>query len=89
VSLLDYMDVYVFCHGMPVMSPPQGVPVSLIVFKVVFAFIVTRCPRSSLANEAMTELDKGCSLVEEAAKDNRRAAKALVSIVISRSYSNV
>jgi hypothetical protein len=45
---------------------------------VVFAFIVTRCPRSSLANDAMTELEKGCSLVEEAAKENRRAAKALV-----------
>ena len=37
----------------------------------------------------MIELDKGCSLVEEAAKDNRRAAKALVSTVLSRSNNNV
>ncbi|KAI9507152.1 fungal-specific transcription factor domain-containing protein, partial [Russula earlei] len=45
---------------------------------VVFAFIATRGPRSSLANEAMIELDRGCALIGEAAKDNRRAAKALV-----------
>jgi hypothetical protein len=32
----------------------------------------------------MTELDKGCSLVREAAKVNRRAARALVSTVLNR-----
>ncbi|KAI0277477.1 fungal-specific transcription factor domain-containing protein [Russula aff. rugulosa BPL654] len=45
---------------------------------VVFAFIVTRAPRTALANDAMTEFEKGCSLVAEAAKDNRRAARALL-----------
>jgi hypothetical protein len=32
----------------------------------------------------MTELEKGCSLVAEAAKENRRAARALVSTVLNR-----
>jgi hypothetical protein len=36
----------------------------------------------------MTELEKGCSLVEEAAKENRRAAKALVSTPLKRSNEN-
>ncbi|KAI0294497.1 hypothetical protein B0F90DRAFT_1640097 [Multifurca ochricompacta] len=43
---------------------------------VVFAFIATRGPLSPLANDAMKELDRGCSLIKEAAKHNRRAAKA-------------
>jgi len=30
----------------------------------------------------MAELDKGCSLIAEAAKDNRRAAKALVRLIV-------
>lgn len=45
---------------------------------VVFAFVATHSPRSALANDAMTELEKGCSLVADAAKENRRAARALV-----------
>ncbi|KAI0248759.1 hypothetical protein BJV78DRAFT_1233220 [Lactifluus subvellereus] len=45
---------------------------------VVFAFIATRGPRSSLADDAMIELERGCSLISVAAKDNRRAARALV-----------
>jgi hypothetical protein len=49
---------------------------------MVFALIATRGPRSSLANDAMIELDRGCSLIGEAAKDNRRAAKALVRVTI-------
>ena len=32
----------------------------------------------------MTELDRGCSLIGEAAKDNRRAARALVSPALNR-----
>ncbi len=32
----------------------------------------------------MIELEKGCSLVAEAAKENRRAARALVSTILNR-----
>ena len=37
----------------------------------------------------MTELEKGCSLVAEAAKENRRAARALVSTVLNRPNEHV
>ncbi len=62
----------------------QGAPSHIIIFQVVFAFIASRAPRSPLANDAMTELDRGCSLIGEAAKDNRRAAKAFVRRIIIR-----
>ena len=47
--------------------------------QVVFGVIVTRGPRSHLADAAMSELDKACDLFSMAAKLNRRAAKAHVS----------
>jgi hypothetical protein len=37
----------------------------------------------------MVELEKGTSLVAEAAKDNRRAARALVSTVLNRPNEHV
>ena len=37
----------------------------------------------------MTEFEKGCSLVAEAAKDNRRAARALVSTVLNHPNKHV
>jgi hypothetical protein len=37
----------------------------------------------------MTELEKGCSLVAEAAKDNRRAARALVSTALNHPNEHV
>ncbi|KAA1470033.1 hypothetical protein DENSPDRAFT_928581 [Dentipellis sp. KUC8613] len=43
---------------------------------VVFGVIVTRGPRSHLAASAMGELDRACDLFAQAAKYNRRAAKA-------------
>ncbi|KAH9019285.1 hypothetical protein EDB84DRAFT_1589864 [Lactarius hengduanensis] len=45
---------------------------------VVFAFIATHGPRSSLANDAIIELDRAYSLTEFASKTNRRAKRALV-----------
>ncbi|THH16401.1 hypothetical protein EW146_g4238 [Bondarzewia mesenterica] len=43
---------------------------------VVFGVIVTRGPRSHLADSAIVELDQACDLFSQAAKLNRRAAKA-------------
>ncbi|KAI0046045.1 hypothetical protein FA95DRAFT_1520813 [Auriscalpium vulgare] len=43
---------------------------------IVFGVIVTRGPRSSLADNAMAELDQACDMFAQAAKLNRRAAKA-------------
>ena len=37
----------------------------------------------------MIELEKGCSLVAEAAKENRRAARAFVSTVLNRTNEHV
>ena len=51
---------------------------------MVFAFIATRGPHSSLANDAMIELDRGCTLISVAAKENRRAARALVRVTMPR-----
>ena len=56
-------------------------------FQVVFAFIATHSPRSPLANDAMIELDRAYSLIEVAAKTNRRASKALVCIVRPRTIN--
>ncbi|KAI0311789.1 fungal-specific transcription factor domain-containing protein [Amylostereum chailletii] len=43
---------------------------------VVFGVIVTRGPRSHLADTAMAELEQACDLFSQAGKFNRRAAKA-------------
>ncbi|KAH9017995.1 fungal-specific transcription factor domain-containing protein [Lactarius hengduanensis] len=45
---------------------------------VAFAFIATHGPRSPLANDALTELDKAYSLIEVASNTNRHAKRALV-----------
>ncbi|KAH9040305.1 hypothetical protein EDB83DRAFT_2643255 [Lactarius deliciosus] len=45
---------------------------------VAFAFIVTHGPRSPLANDAITELDRAYSLIEVASNTNRHAKRALV-----------
>ncbi|KAI0262363.1 fungal-specific transcription factor domain-containing protein [Gloeopeniophorella convolvens] len=45
---------------------------------VVFGSIVTRGPRSHLADSAMAELNGACALFAKASKVNRRAAKAHV-----------
>ena len=55
--------------------------------KVVFAFIATHSPRSPLANDAIIELDRAYTLIETASKTNRRAAKALVRIVHSKTVN--
>ncbi|KAF7303857.1 Zn(2)-C6 fungal-type domain-containing protein [Mycena indigotica] len=44
---------------------------------VVFGTVVTRGPRSPLANAAMTELEQACILFSKAAVHSRRAMKAL------------
>ncbi|KAI0057395.1 hypothetical protein BV25DRAFT_1831235 [Artomyces pyxidatus] len=43
---------------------------------IVFGVIVTRGPRSHLADTAMAELDQACEMFAKAGKLNRRAAKA-------------
>ncbi|TFY79682.1 hypothetical protein EWM64_g4331 [Hericium alpestre] len=48
---------------------------------VVFGVIVTRGPRSHLAENAMEELDRACELFGQAGKYNRRAAKARLILV--------
>ncbi|KIJ21183.1 hypothetical protein PAXINDRAFT_66458 [Paxillus involutus ATCC 200175] len=45
---------------------------------IVFGTIVTRGPRSPLADNAIKELDAACVLFKKAARQNRRAAKALL-----------
>ncbi|KAH8997103.1 fungal-specific transcription factor domain-containing protein [Lactarius hatsudake] len=45
---------------------------------VAFAFIATHGPRSPLANDAITELDRAYSLIEVASNTNRHAKRALV-----------
>ncbi|KAF8835749.1 hypothetical protein BDN67DRAFT_912460, partial [Paxillus ammoniavirescens] len=44
---------------------------------IVFGTIVTRGPRSPLADDAIKELDAACVLFKKAARQSRRAAKAL------------
>jgi len=47
--------------------------------KVVFGTVVTRGPRSPLAQSAMSELEQACILFDKAAVYSIRATKALVS----------
>lgn len=49
---------------------------------VVFGTIVTRGPKSPLAANAMVELETACVLFTKASAHSRRAAKALVSLVL-------
>ncbi|KAH9940788.1 fungal-specific transcription factor domain-containing protein [Epithele typhae] len=44
---------------------------------VVFATIVTRGPRSSMAEQALVQMDQAYELFQQASRYNRRAAKAL------------
>ncbi|KIK95062.1 hypothetical protein PAXRUDRAFT_827363 [Paxillus rubicundulus Ve08.2h10] len=48
---------------------------------IVFGTIVTRGPRSPMASIAIKELDAACVLFKKAARQNRRAAKALPILV--------
>jgi hypothetical protein len=48
------------------------------VAQIVFGVIVTRGPRSHLAEAGMAELEQACDLFSMAGKYNRRAAKAHV-----------
>ena len=49
--------------------------------QVVFGTVVTRGPRSPLAQSAMAELEQACVLFQKASTYSIRATKALVCIV--------
>jgi hypothetical protein len=50
--------------------------------QVVFGTVVTRGPRSPLAQSAMTELEQACILFSKASVHSIRAAKALVRLFL-------
>lgn len=54
--------------------------VSKGVLQVVFGTVITRGPRSPLAQSAMAELEQACLLFAKASVYNIRATKALVSL---------